>query len=304
MRVEVYSQSKDSFTDVVTDADGHYRADDLLAVSDYQVCFDPSSATGGSVDPLGYLSECYDGAPGLDTLSGDDHSVPGATHVAVRPGAATTGVDASMRSGAGISGTVTESAGTHQPLAGVVVDAYSRSSGMGSSTVTSADGTYLVTHVPLASDIVVTFSGRAATGGASDAAGYLFTCYPSQPCAAVPVASGVTTTGIDAALTAAGAISGAVRSQGSGHPAIAGVSVSADSASIDAGGFATTAADGTYVIRGLPAATDYVVTFERDAGGFVPEMYDDVADFAGTPTYVSVTSGAVTGGVDAYLSPE
>lgn len=301
-RVEVYSQSKDTFTDVVTDADGRYRADGLLAVSDYQVCFDAHDATGGSGDAYGYLSECYDGAPGLDTLSGDDHLVPGATLVAVRPGSPTTRIDVSVRAGAAISGTVTEAGGAHHPLAGVTVDAYSRSSGMGSSAQTAADGTYRVTRLPLAGDIIVTFRGADATGGASDALGYLYTCFSGPACAAVPVASGVTTSGIDVALKAGGGISGTVRSTASGHPPIGDVWVWAESASLDLGGSATTGADGTYLIRGLPAASDYVVTFEPESG-FKIETYDNVVPFVGTPTNVPVTSGVLTSGIDAYLAP-
>jgi len=62
--------------------------------------------------------------------------------------------------------------------------------------------------------------------------------------------------------------------------------------------FGITDADGTYIIAGLPAG-DYDVCPE--AGGFLPECYDDVVDPFAAATPVPVTDGATTSGIDFVL---
>jgi hypothetical protein len=67
-------------------------------------------------------------------------------------------------------------------------------------------------------DYTVCFYGYGATGGSSDASGYVDQCYNNQPTSdtatPVTVTLGVATTGINAALTGVGAISGLVTAPG------------------------------------------------------------------------------------------
>jgi hypothetical protein len=71
--------------------------------------------------------------------------------------------------------------------------------------LTADDGSYTATGIPAGTDYQVCFSGsNGATGGSSDATGYLDQCYLNQPDSntATPVAAtlGATRTGINAAL--------------------------------------------------------------------------------------------------------
>lgn len=82
---------------------GAYAIHGLPQLSNYVVEF-------LSEDDFDYQPQYYDGAA----------TAAGATHVAVVVGATTSGIDAELEPGAGISGTLTE-VGTHRPLAGVEI---------------------------------------------------------------------------------------------------------------------------------------------------------------------------------------
>jgi Carboxypeptidase regulatory-like domain len=221
----------------------------------------------------------------------------------------TGGINAALVAGGAIHGTVTDAADGHHGLANVWVSVNSPSTGYGSGTQTGDDGSYTVI-VPPGTDYQVCFWANGATGGSSDTSGYLAQCYLNQPPSGTPtpvsVTTGVATGGINAALVAGGAIHGTVTDAADGHHGLANVNVSVSSPSIG-GDYATTAADGSYTVTGLPAGTDYTVCFDAsgatggssDTHGYVNQCYNNQPQ--GTPTPVSVTTGATTPGINAAL---
>jgi hypothetical protein len=100
----------------------------------------------------------------------------------------------------------------HHGLANVWVSVGSQSGGTFTSVYTDLDGSYTVSGLPAGNDNTVCFPGAGATGGSSDAAGYLDQCYDNKPgdpaygpSTPVSVTLGATTTGINAALVAVAA---------------------------------------------------------------------------------------------------
>jgi hypothetical protein len=205
--------------------------------------------------------------------------------------------------GSSISGTVTDALNP-LGLAGVCVTV--TQSGVPVGTATSgllgvyevdglSEGTYDVEFDPSCGgsvsspDVAEFYSGDYSAG------------------AETPVAVGadVDVPGIDAALDAAGTISGTVTD--SGDPsAAAGVCVEATDASDSLGGSgtATTAVDGTYSITGL-APGSFVVFFDPTCSGSktspaLPQWYLG-SPTAGGATPVTVTAGTTTPSIGASL---
>jgi hypothetical protein len=201
--VGVYSPSSHSgYGGVETAADGTYTVTGVPAGTDYQVCFygDPWGATtGGGSDALGYVDQCYNNQP-------NNQSSTSQTPVTVTAGATTTGINAALAVGGVVSGTVTD--GTHHGLAhvGVSVISVSVSSDLRAKVAyeTAADGSYTVRGLATGTDYQVCFDASGATGGSSDATGYVNQCYNNQPFVGtanpVSVTAGAATTGINAVL--------------------------------------------------------------------------------------------------------
>ena len=191
VQVEVYSPSSNTSGVVLTATDGSYTVSSLAVGSDYQVCFFASLASGGANDATGYMDQCYNAQP-----------TGSPSPVTVNVGGNTSGIDAALIRAGAVSGIVTDVA--HNGLAGVTVDVYSPSAGTWSA-VTAADGSYAATGLPAGSDYQVCFYATYASGGTSDAAGYIDQCYDNQPTsgtpASVPVTVGHVTPGINAALS-------------------------------------------------------------------------------------------------------
>ena len=184
----------------VTAADGGYTVPGLQLESDYQVCLSANLAFGGPSDATGYVDQCWQNQPPSGTP----------TPVAVTSVATRTGINAALAHGGAISGTVSDAGGTHLGLAHVNVQVSSPSTGTHALVSTAADGSYLVPGFPAGTAYVVCFQASGATGGSSDAAGYVDQCWNNQPAAgtatAVSVTAGHTTPGINAALAGAGAV--------------------------------------------------------------------------------------------------
>jgi IPT/TIG domain/Carboxypeptidase regulatory-like domain len=281
--------------------DGTYNL--IATPGTYRVCFDGTGATGGSSGGSGYVPQCYDNVP----LGGATTPV---TITAV--GATTPGIDAALElAGSGaVSGTVTQAGGNGLELVHVFV--WSKSAGGNApDTSTAADGSFTVTGLPAATDYQVCFDASDATGGSSDATGYVGQCYNNQPggdtATLVTVTEGVTTTGIDAALAVGGVIHG--RATDAGGLGLENVSLDVSSPSASGVAYATTAFDGSYTVRGLAAATDYKVCFHggsgvtggsSDATGYVDQCYNNQPQ--GTATLVTVTAGATTPDINATLA--
>ena len=296
-----------------TASDGTYTVPGLHA-GPYDVCFDASSATGGS-STAGYLDQCWHGV----SWDGDGFDTTGSTAVTVTAGSTTTGIDATLAIGGAISGTVTD--GSDHPLGGVEVDVYGAGdTPVGTGTETGADGTYTVPGLPTGT-YDVCFDASVATGGTSTT-GYGDQCYDdvawggggvSAPGATgVAVSAGSTRSGVDAALVSGGSITGTVTDAGS-HP-LAGVGVEVfDSDGTEVGSsYLTTGTDGTYTVDGL-AAGSYDVCFDAlgatggtSTTGYLDQCYHGVPwdGAAGLPAgadAVAVTAGAVTTGIGAAL---
>ena len=228
--VEVFASSGDYEGSVTTGADGTYKMTGLPAATPgYRVCFYASDATGGS-SHHGYLSQCYRNVP----WEGGFNPAPGATPVPVTAGRLAPGVGAALNAAdtGGISGTVTAVAGGAR-LGDVDVTVFTGSGDEAGSAVTGADGTYRVTGLaPAAPGYLVCFGAWYATGGSSSG-GYLSQCYrgvpwevpldepwydgaPAPGAAPVPVAAGKLTPAVDAAIVAAGGISGTVTAAAGG----------------------------------------------------------------------------------------
>ena len=253
-------------------ADGTYRVTGLPAAAPgYSVCFDASDARGGS-SSTGYLGQCYQGVP-WDPSDGD--GVPsGATPVPVTAGRLTPAVDAALIAAGGITGTVTAAAGG-AGLSNVRVGVFGTSPYADWLATTGPDGTYRVTGLDLLADgYVICFDASDARGGSSGG-GYFSQCYrgvpwdpslndgyPPDDGTPVPVTAGRLTPAVDAALDAAGGITGTVTAA-PGGTRLSHVSVQVFNACGDPAGQAFTGADGTYRVTGLPsAAPGYSVCFD------------------------------------------
>jgi hypothetical protein len=299
--VEAFSGSVNEGS-TTTAADGTYQVNNL-APGPFDVCFDASSAT--SPPSAGYVDQCYSGV----VWDGSGADITGATAVAVTAGTTTSGINAVLAAGGGISGTVTDSA--HSPLSGVSAKVFTSLGSMLRSTTTAVDGTYSVIGLPAAS-YEVCFDGSGA--GASDQ------CYsnvawdgaasPVGVATQVVVTAGAVTGGINATLPNGGAVSGSVND---GHSnALNGVTVDVFSNTNVQVGTTTTAPNGTYAIDGLAAGTDHVcfdaagVTGGSSTTGYFSQCYngvswDAVAADSGPATGVAVIVGTTVTGINASL---
>ena len=291
---------------VVTDANGHYSKALLPAAADYTVCFNASTATtGGTSDLLGYVDQCFDNRSIL--------AVP--TPVSVVSGTTRSDINAALIGGGGISGRVTDAAGSHAGLekVDVTVRFGSGSTVIAGTATTDASGGYLVTGLAAGTDYAVCFTTSADTrGGSSDVTGYVDQCYRNQPTSGtrtpVPAAVGSVTAGIDAALNGGGAISGVVTDSAGSHPVLVGVDVSVYSPTVSLRSV-TTDAHGVYHLPGLPGGTDYTVCFNgaNATGGTYSFGYFDQcysgAQTADQATLVSVFAGMTTPGINAVMLP-
>jgi hypothetical protein len=304
--VNLHSVSTGTNETVVTDANGQYSKSLLPAAADYTVCFNASTATtGGASDTLGYVDQCFDNRSVLATP----------TPVSVVSGSTTPAINAALVGGGGISGRVTDAAGSHAGLEKVDVSVRFGSAPLviAGTATTDASGGYRVTGLAAAADYTVCFTTSADTrGGSSDVTGYVDQCYRNQPASGtptpVPAAVGAVTAGIDAALNGGGAISGVVTDSAGSHPVLAGVEVSVYSPTLSLRSV-TTDAHGIYHLPGLPGGTDFTVCFNgaNATGGTYSFGYFDQcyngAQTADQATLVSVFAGLTTPGINAVMVP-
>jgi hypothetical protein len=259
-----------------TSDDGRYDVHGLTSGS-YRLQFqDPSHA---------YHGECYN----------DKATIEGATDVGVTAGSTTAGIDAVLAPTGHVAGRVTSAGGNG--LADIEVVAYQWSDIYAdwryvSETTTAGDGRY---------DLPGLASGECRIRFVDSAAGaYLAEYYNDKPTLGaaddVGVTSGSTTTGIDAVLSPAGRITGAV-TVGGGDPGFVRVLC------YDAQGSLVTQATtggeegrpgGAYVLGGLTSG-NYRVKFSFNG---VLEKYYDGKDTLQAADPVAVTVGQTVAGVD------
>jgi len=187
-----------------------------------------------------------------------------------------------------IAGTVTDD-GTGSPLEGVYISACSDMAMYCGSATTDALGDYSVVGLPEASDYRVYAS----------IAGYLTEYHfdadwSSATFVAVPASGSIT---VDFGLTVEATLSGTVTAGDTGLP-LQNVSVSACPNIGGSCGWATTDSNGDYQVTNLPAGS-YRLQFSN-TGDYASQYYPGTSDY-NSATYVSVTSGNDTGGVDIAL---
>ena len=272
-----------SCTYAISAANGAYSVGDLA----------PGSYRLGIEDGSGKLGGGYATATGI--------TIAGASATRVPVGDAPVQFDIHATAGHLISGTITAAAGG--PIADAFVEACVaapnsldedfQACGFDS---TAADGTYSLTVLPSSYRLyVIDFTGTHASGYYSTS-GYVFAGR-----LAATLAAGVSDiAGIDAALPGGAAIAGTVTDSG-GVP-VTGMSVLSCLTTESTGcGFATTGADGSFSVTGLPAGA-YRVTFEDSTAGH-PTGYYSATGFTGdsggaTPVTVGASGAS---GIDVKL---
>ncbi len=269
--VTVYDGTGSYFASASTASDGSYSVGGLRTGS-YRVSF---GATAG------YQSEWY---------SGKD-SLVNATPVAVTEGATTTGIDAALKPGGGIAGTVTDAV-SHTPLSGMSVTAYTTAGSFLASATSEANGAYSLGGLGAGSYVVAFGSGSA----------YVLQYYNGAAAFAnaTPVtvtASGVTS-GIDAALVLGAVIQGTV-TDSAANP-VSGASVRVSSTTAGGSQTVTTDASGHYAAKGLSTG-GYTVLFTAPQGANLAPQYYDHKDASGGAATVQATTGQITSGIDATL---
>ena len=302
--VRIYAASGASFGFANGDGSGHYITGTGLPAGIYYAV---STNRGGYVDELYGDVPCPGGA--CVPMSG--------APIAVTMGATTTGIDFALDEGGLVSGTVTHAA-TGTPLAGVSVRIYALSGSWIGSGYADGSGQYLTSGYTDASGHYATSAGLPAGtyyAQTYNADGYVDELFDGVECAGygctradgtgVSVVPGVTTGGVDFALSPGGRISGRVTESGSGTP-LESVYVEIVNAEGNRVSDGYSDASGHYATRsGLPAGTYYART--ANALGYVDELYDDIpcSGYGCDPTSgapIAVTSASVTSGVDFALA--
>jgi hypothetical protein len=277
----------------VTAADGSYTISSLAAGA-YWVLFEPPPASAAH-DPDNYLSQ-YEA--GVVTGSG---SPP----VTVQGGAVTSGIDAALRAGGTITGTVTDSADAPIQGATVVVAGLDRAGPPGVvSPDTASDGSFAVDRLP---------SGYYTVEAANHSGAAFLPTYFGETATAsgafgVAVSAGATTSGVAIRALPGAEISGSV-TDGSGDP-VGGEHVTAfDPSGSAVGASASSAADGSYLLAGLPSGS-YRLEFnapvpapilDTPAPNYLTQFYDGAGSLAGAAP-VSATAGSVTPNIDVRLA--
>ncbi|HTX12659.1 MAG TPA: carboxypeptidase regulatory-like domain-containing protein [Solirubrobacteraceae bacterium] len=222
--------------------------------------------------------------------------------VSVTAGQTTMNINASLATGATVSGVVTDAAGNPLSGVGVYVDdygtgdfpyyVYSNSATTNSSGQWSVDGlptgTYQVDFQP------------------PDGSNYAFQYYDDvsgeNPPTPVTLTAGSTTSGIDAALTMGGQISGTVM-DGTTTPAspAPGVEVAAVDASGEQSASTTTDSNGNYTLSGLSPSASYRVEFTPPEGSPLAQQFYPSGLTLQAATPVPVTVGQTTPNIDETL---
>jgi Carboxypeptidase regulatory-like domain len=281
--VTVYAQNTatNNSYNATTSSGGTYLLDGLPAGS-YKVQFQPANGQN-------YITQWY--------LDKSDYAA--AVPVSVTSGHTTANVDATLASGATISGVVTSGA-THTPLAGVYVEVSNYTDdfipNLDTSQVrTAADGSYTLIGLPPGT-YDVEFSPQYPSN-------YLSEYYNQQTnenkATPIALAAGATRSSIDAALPTGGEISGKV-TNAQGQPL-----QNVEAYVVDTGGTfwgsADTASDGTYTIPALPTSGSFRVGFDAPEGSPYADEFYSGAEALDTARAVPVTQGNQTSNIDASL---
>lgn len=195
-----------------------------------------------------------------------------------------------------VAGTVTE-AGSAVAIAQVCVAAYSAGGGqlLGQAS-TDSTGAYTVPGLPPSVSVDLRFTDCSGAG----LWGTQYYAEASGFNKATAVSTGTAgTSGVNETLSPAGFVTGTVTAAGND---LAGICVTAWTASSPSYlvSWTTTAADGGYSLGGLPAGS-FDVRFQDCQNGVYPTQWYDGQTSQSAANPVSVTSGQVTGAIDASL---
>ena len=276
-----------------TAANGQFAVTGLVPGS-YSLCYRPgtaSTAHPSTAHPsTGYPSTGY--LPGCDRRpsAGGDNGKP----VTVLAGQMTaTLLEESPTAGA-LAGRVTDAAGTG--LAGVLVSAFDPSTPEYGPYValTEPDGTYTVAGLA-AGSYQVCFYTQGASGASPT--GYLDECYADQPprttsATPVPVSVGQTSTGIDAALAVAGAITGLVTDSAGAPVRDVDVKVWTHGTS-QVAGTGRSDSNGAYTAKGLPSGS-YTLCFDASYAVSAAAPYGYTSSCTDDGVTVDVVAGQAT----------
>ncbi len=290
IRVNVWDSAGHGFGGWNTDGSGVYTTGSGLPSGNIFL-----RAIGG----LNYITEQYNDNP----CPGGTCSSTSGTPVAVTGGNTVVGINFGLTAAGKITGRVFDQA-TDAGLANVNVYAYTSSNSQVGSATTDATGVYTIGGLGTG-----TFYLRTANG-----LGYLDELYNNNPCPngtctyntgqGVNVTAGLTTTGIHFGLVVGARITGRVVAD-AGGAGLGGVSVRIHNGTNQQIGSATTAADGTYTVGGLPGGTFYARTI--NSAGYIDELYNGFlcpngACTFNTGTGIVVASGGTTANVDFGLA--
>ena len=245
--------------------------------------------------PSGYFNQIYSSL----TCGTSCPAVTTGTLVAVGQGQSTSGIDFTLVQSGTISGTVTAGGA---PASSLWVTAYDASGTADrGSGFTNSSGQYTITGLPAGTYFVKTNAPSGYFQQIYSGVNCGTTCPAVTTGSPVAVTQGHTTSGIGFALLQGGSITGTVTA--GGLPALAWLRA------YDATGTQVASADsnsaGGYTITGLPTGTYYVQVATAPFGYF-QQIYSGVncglsCPSATTGTGVSVTTGAVSPGVDFVL---
>jgi hypothetical protein len=253
------------------------------------------------------------GVPGLATASLPSS---GTTPVPVTAGNQAGGIDAHLKQLGAIGGKITSVAGG-TAVTDALVSVYTASGTASFFDVSDGTGHYQVNGLKPGT-YKVCVSGQGATGGGS-ATGYLSRCWktaawnghsaPPTGAIGVSVTAATLTPNINVALPTAAAIAGRVTN--SAGTALKFVQVVARNRNSGFTFYTSTATNGSYKLRGLPAASKgYTVCFNA-AGvsastGYLNECWNNVAwgtgAYPSTAKAVSVQIGKTHANINASLS--
>lgn len=258
-----------------TNASGEYTVVGLPS-GEYVVEF---FATGHN-----YLTQFYNGKINFNE----------ADQVSVTLGSTTSGIDAALKPGGIVTGTV-KAAATSTPVSNIDVCASPRSGGASACAVTNAGGEYSIVGLATG-EYTVAFYGNGQNYVPQS---YNGKAKPTEA-TAVSVAAGSTTPNIDASLEVGGEITGTVTTAKTKEP-VGNVTVGVYETN---GAFVTnifTNPKGEYTALGL-ATGEYKVLFSTGSQEYKAQYYNNKESLSAA-TAVAVTAGGhVTPGIDAALA--
>jgi hypothetical protein len=273
----------EQFLCVTTNASGEYTLTGLKA-GEFYVEFSTPEGSG-----LNYIAQYYD----------EQEDLAFAQLVSVSEGATHSGVDASLSTGAEITGKVT-SAATKKPIEGILACAQDEELEFAGCAASDATGKYAIPGLPSGGYVIEFFAPEGSHQN------YVTQYYPDKPkrkeAKSVQVVADTLTPGINAALLVGGQIKGTVTSVES-NEGLENVEVCAYSEELFFEELfrepcAATGPTGTYDLASLGTAKYYVYFYSSGEYGF--QIYDETTSFE-LATKVSVEAGDEKTGINAAL---